>query len=164
MNLTRREFFVGLLWGVLALGSGRLRASENTPSDRATLLTFVDTLLPADAFSPAASAVGVADVVYKWFSATRGRRVLLRNGCAWLNAQAGGDFAALTDDQRERIVVWMMESPRSQGPRVFYERTRQEAVTAYYALPLSWQGMAISHPPQPRGYAEELFALDRAND
>ena len=164
MNLTRREFFISLFWGVLMLRSPRLHANTGTPDDRATITSFIDTLLPADDFSPAASELGVADSVYQWFSVSRGRRVLRRNGVAWLNAQAGGDFTSLTDAQRERIVEWMMESPRNQGPRVFYERTRREAVTAYYAQPASWQGMAISHPPQPRGYAEELFALDRNND
>ena len=162
MRLSRREFLVTASWVALSVPGGWAFA-QNEGSRRAILDAFIDTLLPADERSPAASALGVADEIHDLMTRRRGLRTLLNNGCRWLDAQAGGDFTALSDDQRERVVAWMAQAPVTEGPRVFYDRIRREAMTVYYAKPQAWAGLGGDHAPQPRGYIDELFALDRTH-
>lgn len=152
-----------LLWGVVAFRVEGLWADGTKPDFRPTFTTFIDTLLPADSQSPAASELGVVESLHQAAMESRGRRLLFQNGCRWLDDQAGGDFTALTDEQRHRIVEWMAKASRTQGPRVFYDRVRHDAITAYYAQPSAWDGLRLSHPPQPRGYGDELLALERAD-
>lgn len=161
MGLSRRELLVGLAWVALPLPLTRVRAAS--PEVRRTLGAYVDTLLPADDVTPAATALGVHDEILAGRLGQDVPESLLRKGCRWLNHQAGGDFSRLTPEQQHRVVAWMAQASRSRGPRVFYDYVRRRAVTLYYTHPESWADSALTHTPQPRGYIDELMALERGD-
>ncbi|WP_169509160.1 gluconate 2-dehydrogenase subunit 3 family protein [Arhodomonas aquaeolei] len=161
MGLSRRELLVGLAWVALPLPMARVRAAS--PDIRRTLGAYVDTLLPADDFTPGASDLGVHEEVLAGHLGQGMPKALLRKGCRWLDHQAGGDFSRLTDGQRHRLVAWMAQANGSRGPRVFYDYVRRRAVTLYYAHPESWAGSPLTHTPQPRGYIDELMALEHGD-
>lgn len=160
VELTRRQLLLGVLWAGTLIGPGRLLAASPPPEVAPTFRAFIDTLLPADDHSPAASALGIDRLLLDNSRHSRGLRALLEGGCRWLDQQAGGDFTRLDAAQQLRLVDWMATANAGAGPRVFYDRYRHNALLAYYAMPEAWGGMPLPHPPQPRGYREALMSLE----
>lgn len=151
---SRRRFFVwiGALLPVPALARGwpsRTRAGLET-----TLAAWVDTLLPADAQSPAASALSVHRELLGIAASDRDLRELIVTGCDWLDRAAQGAFSDAGPLVRERIVAWTMDAAPDSGPRQFYEILRQRALEAYYSHPAAWGGLPLTAPPQPLGHPE----------
>lgn len=120
--------------------------------DAATLAAFVDTLLPEDAVSPAASALGVLDAILDFSADVTGLGDLIAGGTAWLNKTGGPPFAQLSEQDRTRIVTWMAQSDLAGGANRFYEVVRLLAVEFYYARPEAISGFPLNTAPQPRGY------------
>lgn len=90
---------------------GELWPLTLTPAQRRTAAALCDVIIPADAESPSASAVGVVDFLDEWISAPyptqqADRKTILR-GLAWLDAEATrrfkADFAVLDETQKSAI-------------------------------------------------------------
>lgn len=109
-----------------------------------TLTALCDTIIPADAHSPSASAVGVPDYINEWASAPyddqRESLVKLRGGLAWLNTEAerrfGRPFARLTEAERNQIADDICYEPRAKpefkGPAQFFDMVRDLTATGFY--------------------------------
>lgn len=137
-----------------------LAAPLNRGTDHAriarTFTVFADTLVPADALTPSASALGVAAAI---LDAVRGNSLaerLVGVGCAWLDTACSGDFSAATEGARvvalERMQTLPWESPAGR----FYQVMRNSVMTDYYAQPASWRGLALDRPPQPLGFFDAV--------
>jgi hypothetical protein len=130
-------------------------ASAPSPADPLSPLgAWLDTLLPADGASPAASALGCEAALRERAAREPGYLRLLEAGCAWLDAQAGGRFAALDEAAREAIGARAAAAPARSLPETFFRLTRRDAFEFYYAQPRSWSALGFAGPPQPDGFPD----------
>ncbi len=118
-----------------------------TPDQRRTVVALCDAIIPADANSPAASAVGVPDFIDEWISAPYDAnvhdRALILNGLAWLETEAGkrfgGRFDAVTDAQRaaicEDICLEATARPEFKQAAQFFARFRDLTAGGFYTTP-----------------------------
>ena len=128
------------------------------PGLRRVFNSFCDTLVPADALTPAASALGVPQTIVEEIAGDTMMQRLVSVACAWLDAQAEGDFAACSVDTREAIVQQMAEMPWEAPQRRFFHLMRNTVMAEYYAQPASWRGLALDRPPQPLGFMDAVSA------
>lgn len=154
-SLTRRRLFK--LVGAFFLG----QSLEITPAratvqpsrlERSAFATFLDILLPGDAYSGSASDLRVDQGLWDIASADPRFQQLVQFGCQWLNMTGSTPFAKLPAEQQTAVVAWMAESDWNQVPRRFYEIVRQLAVELYYSQSAARAGMPVLNPPQPLGY------------
>jgi hypothetical protein len=114
-------------------------------------------LIPADE-APGATELGVAEKIAVKAAADRDYRELVEQGCDWLDKQArqyGADrFASLSEPQRERVVTLAAEGTAGIGPLIFFNETRSDAFSHYYAHPRSWRPLGYAGPPQPMGFMD----------
>lgn len=90
---------------------GELWPLTLTPAQRRTAAALCDVIIPADAASPSASAVGVVDFLDEWISAPYpaqlADRKVIMEGLAWLDAESRrrfkGTFIGLTELQKTAI-------------------------------------------------------------
>jgi hypothetical protein len=122
------------------------------PNLRSTLAGFVDTILPADDLSPAASALGVHGEILGFADEVAGLADFLRGAAVWLNATGDAPFQALPERDRVRVVEWMSQSDKSEAPYRLFEVVRMLAVEFYYAHPEAIAGFPLNEAPQPQGY------------
>jgi hypothetical protein len=95
-----KNYLPGDLWPLLL-----------TPAQRRTASALCDVIIPQDASSPAASAVGVVDFIAEWVSAPypiqERDRPLILQGLTWIDTEAGRrfarDFAAASSAQQRSI-------------------------------------------------------------
>lgn len=168
MSLSRRCF---LFWSMTAglLGqSRRLLAALVSPAftddqfpdagQSLCLRTWIDTLMPADEVSPAASELGVASRVAAKALGNPDYLKLIRAGCRWLDRQARARgrqaFARLEAPDREHVVRLAEQGAAKSLPRVFFERTREDVFLFYYAQPETWVMLDYPGPPQPGGFMD----------
>lgn len=134
-----------------ATGLGATLGSSDAHIARA-FTVFCDTLVPADALTPAASALGVPVGILDNMRGNALAQRLLAAACDWLDAQCGGDFAASAEAMRvsavERMAVMPWESPAGR----FYQVMRSTVMADYYSQPAAWRGLALDRPPQPIGF------------
>jgi hypothetical protein len=121
-------------------------------SQRATATVLSDVIIPADAESPAASAVGVVDFVDEWISApypdnVRDKPVILE-GLAWIDAESQRrfkkDFAKLSDTQRVAIcddISAAKPKPELAKAAEFFTRYRSLTVGGFYTTPVGMKGL-----------------------
>jgi hypothetical protein len=80
--------------------AGELWPLTFTPAQRALATCLCDTIIPADAMSPSASAVGVVDFIDEWISAPypeqQADRATVLQGFAWLDAESSRRFSKAT--------------------------------------------------------------------
>ena len=129
-------------------------AAARADPPNATFIAFIDTLLPADALTPAASALRVPHDILREAAQNANYLGMIESGCAWLDRAAGGSFAVSSTETRDATVAKMALLGWDAPPRYFYEVLRQRAIELYYAHPASWGGLAITRPPQPIGYPD----------
>jgi Gluconate 2-dehydrogenase subunit 3 len=126
----------GQLWP-LTLGDAQRRLAA----------ALSDLIIPADAHSPSASAVGVVDFVDEWVSApypdNRQDRALVLKGFEWLDGEAsrqgGQSFAALAVPNQRAICDPICDPARAAGahrePAQFFARYRDLTAGAFYCTP-----------------------------
>jgi hypothetical protein len=114
---------------------------------RATATALSDVIIPADAQSPAASAVGVVDFIDEWISApypdnVRDKPVVLE-GLAWIDAESQRrfkkDFAKLADAQRTAICDDISSAkPKAEFAKAaeFFTRYRSLTAGGFYTTPV----------------------------
>jgi hypothetical protein len=161
-RINRRRW---LAWGVAA---GMLVTNpvvgKDLPSSIATasvanlsmpaLDALVDTLIPADALTPSASALGVGHMLLTQAESDAGFRPWLVEGMKWLDQGVAGSFSEIDESARLLLLERLANSAIGSQPRTFFELLRARTMTAYYADPRSRVGLAISRPPQPLGYPD----------
>ena len=100
-----------------------------------------DLILPADAQSPAASAIGVPDFIDEWVSAPYAQqqsdRELILAGLEWLEQHSrsrfNATFASASDDHATKLLDSIVEPGEVEEELVvFFDRFRFLAVGAYY--------------------------------
>lgn len=158
MNEARRALLQAALASPLVLASSAGLAQPAAPSAarQRSLRAYVDTLIPADE-SPAASAVGVDAHLLAEMQANSRYHYLFSTGLKWLDQQAGtmgGPFADLGSDARHAIVVRLAGQRTSALLQLFFNRSRIDAMRAYYARPESWASLGIAAAPQPAGHLD----------
>ena len=120
----------------------------------ATLTAAVDTLIPADALTPSASTLGVAQLIANQADADSVFHPWLVAGLKWLDQGAPGSFLLRDASARTALMQTLTDAPIGSQTRIFFELLRLRTMTAYYADPRSRIGLAIERPPQPIGYPD----------
>ena len=121
-----------------------------------TFGAFCDTLVPADALSPAASMLGVPGAI---LGDVRGNALgerLVAAGCAWLDAECRGDFAGAAEALRNAALERMQAMPWESPAGRFFVVMRNTVMADYYVQPASWRGLALDRPPQPLGFFDAV--------
>ena len=110
----------------------------------ATLAVLCDTIIPADAKSPAASTVGVPAYINEYVSAPYDGPmrdlIRVRGGLAWLNTESGARFGKpfhrISAPQRQQICDDICFLPRAkpefQAAARFFDLVRDLTATGFY--------------------------------
>ena len=117
----------------------------------ATLSALCDMIIPADAKSPAASAVGAPAYINEWASRPGGDASLVRvrGGLAWLDRESttrfGKRFHLATNAQRTAIcddICYLPKAkPEHQFAAQFFDTIRDQTATAFYTTPQGWKDL-----------------------
>ena len=118
-----------------------------TEEQRRTATALCDTIIPADAISPAASAVGVPAFLDEWISAPypghdQDRTILLA-GLTWIDAESQRrfqtDFSSLVLRQKnalcEDICLVAKAKPEFKTAAQFFKRFRDLTAGGFYTTP-----------------------------
>ena len=128
-------------------GPGELWPLTLTPVQRRTAATLCDVIIPEDAESPGASAVGVVDFLDEWISAPypaqREDRTMILRGLAWLDTEAMRRFAAvfalLDEPQKAAICDDICHVPKAKPEFAeaaeFFARYRDLTAGGFYTTP-----------------------------
>ena len=115
-----------------------------SPSELATLAVLVDTIIPADAKSPSASAVGVPAWINEYVSAPYDGQmrdlIRVRGGLAWLNVEShkrfSKGFRGLTSAERTAICDDICYLPQAKPEFVsaarFFDLIRDLTAVGFY--------------------------------
>lgn len=126
---------------------GELWPLTFTAAQRRTVAALCDVIIPADADSPSASAVGVVDFLDEWVSAPYpdqvADRAIVLPGLAWIDAEAqrrfGKDFAGLAGPQQAAICDDVCHAARAKPEfrqaAAFFARYRDLTAGAFYTTP-----------------------------
>ena len=116
-----------------------------------TLGALCDMIIPADAKSPSASAVGASGYINEWASRPGGEASLVRvrGGLAWLDREAqarfGTRFHLATNAQRTQIcdeICYLPKAkPEHQFAAQFFDTIRDQTATAFYTTPAGWKDL-----------------------
>ena len=167
----RRRYFLSLpisagITSVLAVPIDSVEKSEEVLAQiitafRQTFRAFLDTLLPADEFTRSASALGVDTAIIEFAETNKPYKLLIRQGCEWLNAAAkyegnrSGKFASLSAQNQIRILKVAESTGKGKaGPARFLSTVLAHANGIYYARPEVWLSLGYDGPPQPRGFTD----------
>lgn len=124
-----------------------------TASQRATAIALADVILPKDDIGPAASELGVVDMLDEWISAPYEQQQLDRepvvSGLNWLDAESKtrfqNSFAKLDATQQHAICddICFVEAakPDFRKPAEFFEKFRSISAAAYYSTPEGWKAI-----------------------
>ena len=139
---------------------------------QATILS--DIIIPADATSPGASAVGVVDFIDEWISAPyltqRGDRRTVLEGLAWFDAEAvrrfsrsmvessAGELHSICDD----ICYVPRAKPELLEAAKFFARYRDLTAGGFYTTPQGRQDLGyVGNIPLPRFDGPPLEVLQK---
>lgn len=132
-----------------AQGAGSERSAR-------TFTAFCDTLVPADALTPAASALGVPNAILGDVRGDPLGERLVAAGCAWLDAECQGDFAGASEAARQAALERMQAMPWESPAGRFFVVMRNTVMADYYVQPASWRGLALDRAPQPLGFFDAV--------
>lgn len=116
-------------------------------TQRRAAIALCDTIIPADAKSPAGSAVGVPDFIDEWISAPypghERDRALVIEGLAWLDAESqrrfGNDYTSLVLSQKRAICDDICHAPSAREEfkkaAAFFGKFRDLAAGGFYSTP-----------------------------
>jgi hypothetical protein len=114
---------------------------------------LADTILPKDALGPAASEVGVVEMVDEWVSAPypqqQADRTVVLDGLAWIDTESnkrfGKPFAGLDARQKQAICDDICFPAKAKNEfkttARFFARFRSLCAGAYYATPEGWKAI-----------------------
>jgi len=150
-------------------------ARKLTPGELITLSALCDTIIPADAKSPSASAVGVPAWINEFVSApmdgNQNALVRIRGGLAWLNLESNTRFrkpyARLTATERtaicEDICYLPRAKPEHQAAARFFDQVRDLTAVGFYTTREGMQDLGyignVALPRFPEVSAEVKKAI-----
>jgi hypothetical protein len=114
---------------------------------------LADTILPADQHGPAASEVGVVQMIDEWISAPypqqQSDRPVVLDGLKWIDAESKErfkkPFADLDETQRAALCDDICSTKRASKKFAtaagFFTRFRDLCASAYYATPAGWKAV-----------------------
>ena len=126
---------------------GELWPLTLTPAQRKLATVLSDIIIPADATSPSASAVGVVDFIDEWISAPyptqQHDRKLVLDGFVWIDKQSKRRFSKPTHElsvaQLHEICDEICYLPRAKPQHVdaakFFARYRDLTAGGFYTTP-----------------------------
>jgi len=132
---------------------GELWPLTFTDSQKKAATALADTILPADQYGPAASEVGVVQMIDEWISAPypqqRDDRPVILDGLQWIDAESKErfkkPFAELDQKQRGAICDDICSTKRTSKQLAkaagFFSRFRDLCASAYYATPAGWKAI-----------------------
>jgi hypothetical protein len=111
-----------------------------TEQQRASATALCDVIIPGDAHSASASAVGVVDFIDEWISAPYPRhqqdRALILSGLQWLDSRS---FATLSVEQQAAMCEQICYVPEADPSLIevakFFARFRDLAAAGFYTTP-----------------------------
>ena len=118
-----------------------------TAGQRRTATALCDVIIPADAKSPAASAVGVPDFIDEWISAPYPGhdkdRALILDGLVWIDAESqkrfGNDFSNLIAGQQRALcddICYVPKAkPEFKTAALFFNKFRDLTSGGFYTTP-----------------------------
>jgi hypothetical protein len=126
-----------------------------TPAEKEAVTALADAIIPADEFGPAASAVGVPDFIDEWVSAPydqqRKDRKTIRDGLAWIDAEAARRFgaASFAASAPAAQTALLDEIARGDGPggkqaRTFFLLLRDRVAGGYFTTPEGWKALGYT--------------------
>jgi hypothetical protein len=145
-----------------------------TAKEKKTAKALADTIFPADQYGPAASEVGVIEMLDEWVSAPypeqKNDRPLIVTGLDWTEQESAKrfnkGFSGITDAQRRAICDDVCfagtAQPRFKGPARFFARFRSICAGAYYATPAGWKAIGyVGNVPLEKfeGPPEEVLRI-----
>lgn len=119
-------------------------------AQKKTVKALADVILPKDNLGPAASDVGVVEMVDEWISAPypqqEADRPVILEGLAWLEAESGKRFSKSFDalDQAQQhaicddICYGHTAKPEHKAGALFFSRFRSLCASAYYSTAEGW--------------------------
>jgi hypothetical protein len=125
-------------------------------ADQALLEDIADTLLPTTAASPGAKAAGVGATMALLLADCKADDVQQRVAaglCAFRAAcrERGGEFAALPQSERERLLRETDAAARQQGDAHWFSTVRELALTSYFTSEVG-ATKALRYVPIPGRY------------
>jgi Gluconate 2-dehydrogenase subunit 3 len=156
--------------------SGELWPLTFTSQQRRTAEVLCDLIIPADASSPSASAVGVVDFLDEWISAPYERqrrdRSMLLEGFAWLDHEAasryggGKSFVTLSHQQQTVICDDICSVAKAKPGFVeaarFFARYRDLTAGGFYTTPQGRKDLRyVGNVPLPRFDGPPLEVLKK---
>ena len=124
-----------------------------TAAQREAATALADVILPKDHLGPAASEVGVLDMLDEWISAPypaqKSDRPIILDGLAWLDVESQRRFtkrfAQLSEEQKHTICDDICfppaAKPEFKRAAAFFSRFRSLCAGAYYATPPGWEAI-----------------------
>ncbi len=146
---TRRAVLVSTLSAGL---SGLCFPALAREGDLQSLGAVLDTLLPADDWSPSASELGLDDEMRELIAGNENLNRLFLVALEWLDGVASRPFRELDQNRQTEILTAMAASDYNQIPGRFFHIVRALAVELYFARPEAIAGYPLNAAPQPAGY------------
>ena len=158
-----RRVFLSLLAGTPLYGwyhsaiASLLGRSDATVTSLEALAPYLETLIPEDE-TPGAIALEIPAKMLEKASRDKSYRVLLEGGGFYLENEAWQlgkpSFVALDEAERIEVVERAASSPIGSFPRRFFDLTRYDALSFYYARLETWESLSYPGPPQPVGFPD----------
>lgn len=126
---------------------GELWPLTLTAQSRGTAAALCDVIIPADAHSPSAAAVGVVDFIDEWISAPYSRqqqdRALVLSGLEWIESEArrrySRPFTLLSAAEQANLCEQIAYVPETPEPlsdaAAFFARYRDLTAAGFYTTP-----------------------------
>ena len=142
-----------VLMSTLSAGlSGLCYPAFAREGDLQSLGAVLDTLLPADDWSPSASELGLDDEMKELIAGNENLNRLFLVTLEWLDGVASRPFRELDQNRQTEILTAMAASDYNQIPGRFFHIVRALAVELYFARPEAIAGYPLNAAPQPAGY------------
>lgn len=161
--MKRRQFLSLGLKSISLLTMAPAFSAQATfpPVQHATLLAFLDTLIPADE-TPSASQLGLDKSLIRHAQSIENYMGLLALGCQWLDKQASTrdrlPFWQLAETGRQAIIAQAEISQPGSIPRQLFDHVRVDLFNFYYSHPDILPSLGLQGAPQPFGYLDYVHA------
>jgi hypothetical protein len=122
-------------------------------AQKKTAAALADTILPKDQYGPAASELGVVEMMDEWISAPyaaqQASRPIILEGLTWLEAESnkrfGKNFADLSEQQKRAVcddICYAAGAAKQfKTAARFFSQFRSISASAYYATAEGWQAI-----------------------
>ena len=143
-------------------------------AQKKTSIALCDAIIPEDDLGPAASDVGVPEMLDEWISAPYPNQVadrpIILDGLAWIDVESRKRFnVVFTDlkvDQKnaicDDICFTKTAKPEFRKAAVFFTKFRTLSASAYYSTPAGWKAVGyVGNIPLPKFEGPPKAVLDK---